>query len=110
MAEFTIDDVQKTIRDSFYVAVGLGVIAFQKAQVQRTELQQRVETNVAEAQRNAAETIKTIEERLEAVESRIDAVLDEVAERLPEQAAAALTQARTTAKETRSQLRSLAKI
>jgi hypothetical protein len=32
------DDVTKVLKDALYVSVGLGVIAFQKAQVQRQEL------------------------------------------------------------------------
>ena len=43
------EDARKILQDALYVSVGLGVIAFQKAQVQRVELQ------------------KTVEERLEAV-------------------------------------------
>ncbi len=42
MAEITIDDINRTLKDSFYVTVGLGVIAFQKAQVQRQELRKQV--------------------------------------------------------------------
>ena len=40
----TLDDIQKTVRDSVYVSIGLGVIAFQKAQVRRQELRKQVET------------------------------------------------------------------
>jgi len=42
VAEITIDDINRTLKDSFYVTVGLGVIAFQKAQVQRQELRKQV--------------------------------------------------------------------
>jgi hypothetical protein len=45
----SLDDIAKALQDAAYVGIGLGVIAFQKAQVQRVELQ------------------KTVEERLEAV-------------------------------------------
>ena len=37
------DDTTKVLKDALYVTVGLGVIAFQKAQVQRVELQKAVE-------------------------------------------------------------------
>ncbi len=107
MAEITIEDLQKTARDTFYVAVGLGVIAFQKAQVQRNELRKQVETNVTGAQQAIGDSVKTVEERLEAVEQRIDSVLDDVEERLPEQARTALSQARGAAKEARATLRGL---
>jgi hypothetical protein len=34
-----IEDVRRVLKDAVYVGVGLGVIAFQKAQVQRRELE-----------------------------------------------------------------------
>jgi len=107
VAEITIDDIQKTVRDSFYVTVGLGVIAFQKAQVQRQELRKQLEDGVGEAHSAVADSVKTVEERLEAVEHRIDAVLDDVEERLPAQARVVMSQARGVAKDTRAQIRSL---
>lgn len=105
--QITLDDLQKTARDSFYVTVGLGVIAFQKAQVQRQELRKQLEGGVGGAQQTVAESVKTVEERLEAVEQRIDAVLDDVEEKLPAQARLVMTQARTVAKDARQQLRLL---
>jgi len=35
-------DVRKTLTDSAYVAIGIGVLGFQQAQVRRRELQQRL--------------------------------------------------------------------
>lgn len=107
MTQITIDDIQKTVRDSFYVTVGLGVIAFQKAQVQRAELRKQLEEGVGGVQQAVNDSIKTVEERLEAVEEQIDAVLDDVEERLPEQARTTLSQARSSAKDARAQLRQL---
>ena len=108
MAEITIDDIQKTLKDGLYVSIGLGVIAFQKAQVQRQELRKQVESNVGVARVVVEDRVKTVEERLEAVEQRIDAVLDDVEERLPEQARSVMHQAREVAKDARTQLRQLA--
>jgi DNA-binding phage protein len=105
--QITREDLQKTARDSFYVTVGLGVIAFQKAQVQRQELRKQLEQGVGGAQQGVAESVKTIEERLEAVEQRLDAVLDDVEEKLPPQARLVMTQARGVAKDARQQLRIL---
>lgn len=104
MSAITLDDIQKTVKDSFYVTIGLGVIAFQKAQVQRQELQKQVEGNLGGARSLVTDGLKTIQERLEAVETRIDTVLDEVEGQLPEQARAVMHQARETAKDTRTQL------
>jgi ElaB/YqjD/DUF883 family membrane-anchored ribosome-binding protein len=102
-----LEDVQKAVRDSFYVTVGLGVIAYQKAQVQRQELRKQFEDTIGTAQQGLGETAKTVEERLEAVEHRIDEVLDDVEEKLPAQARQVLTQARTAAEDARQQLRQL---
>jgi hypothetical protein len=43
------EDATKTLKDALYVTVGLGVIAFQKAQVQRVELQKAVEERLKAA-------------------------------------------------------------
>jgi len=107
MADIKLDDIQKAVRDSFYVTVGLGVIAFQKAQVQRQELRKQLEGGIGEAQRNVSDSVKTVEERLEAVEHRIDEVLDDVEEKLPAQARLVMSQARSVAKDARQQLRVL---
>ena len=111
MTEISIDDISKTVKDSLYVTIGLGVIAFQKAQVQRQELQKQVEANLGSTRTALGSTrtvvgdsLKTIQERLEAVEGRIDGVLDDVEQQLPEQARSVMRQARDVAKDTRSQL------
>lgn len=41
------EDATKRLLDAVYVGVGLGVIAFQKAQVQRQELQKAVEERLS---------------------------------------------------------------
>ena len=104
MAEITIDDIGKTVKDSVYVTIGLGVIAFQKAQVRRQELRKQLESSTEGARSAAADHVRTVEERLGAVETRIDAVLDDVEERLPQQARTVMHQARETAKDARTQL------
>lgn len=43
MAEPNMSDVTSTLRDAAYVAVGFGVLAFQKAQVRRRELEKQFE-------------------------------------------------------------------
>ena len=49
MADLTLDTVTDTARDAFYVAVGAGVIAFQKLQVQRVELTKTLTAQLADA-------------------------------------------------------------
>lgn len=106
MAELRAEDLQKTVVDSFYVAVGLGVIAFQKAQVRRNELQKQFETNNGAAVEALTDTLKTVDERATAVEERIDAVLDDVATRLPAPVADVMKGVRAASKDARAQLRS----
>lgn len=104
MTEFSIDDISKTVKDSLYVTIGLGVIAFQKAQVQRQEFQKQVESNLGNTRTLVGDSLRTVQERLEAVEGRIDGVLDDVEQQLPEQARSVMRQARDVAKDTRTQL------
>ena len=118
-------DVRSTIKDAAYVGIGFGVLAFQKAQVQRQELRKRVESALGEAKGgfeklgdDVQDRIKLVEERLEALskqvdaaaddfEERLDKALDEVQNRLPEQARELFSKARTAGKDARSQVRQL---
>lgn len=58
------DDITKTLQDAIYVSIGLGVIAFQKLQVQRQELQKSLETATEDARSTIEDNLKLIEERL----------------------------------------------
>jgi hypothetical protein len=40
------NDPMRLLRDTFYVSVGFGVLAFQKAQVQRREIERAVRPSV----------------------------------------------------------------
>ena len=53
MARLQIDDVTNFAKDAAYVSVGLGVIAFQRLQVRRNELEKLV-----------GDRVKLVEERL----------------------------------------------
>jgi hypothetical protein len=108
-------DVTRLAKDALYVTVGLGVLAFQKAQVRRRELQERFAAQSAGARQPfesvaklVEERVRTLEERLEGVEERFDAVLDQIEQRLPEPARELSQQARKAAKQARGQMRQLA--
>lgn len=77
-------DVRKLVQDAAYVSVGVGVLAFQKAQVARREAQAILERQVKETR----ETAKGAQQRLEStvgdVRSRIEPLADQVQQRLPE--------------------------
>src|SRR5687767_2280470 len=86
------EDLTKLAKDAFYVSIGLAVIAFQKAQVQRQELRKQVSGQVDDAKaqlqslsKRFEDRVKVVEERLEGVESRFETLLDQRDERRAEQ-------------------------
>ena len=105
MPELTINDVTKTLKDAAYVAVGFGVLAVQRAQVRRRELEKRFEVSGGQLRDQLAKVADEVEERLEPVVEAVDAQLDQLEVYLPDQAKVFLRQARTTAKEAGAQLR-----
>ncbi len=119
----SITSVTKTAKDAAYVAVGLGVLGFQKAQVQRQELVQRLErqelvqrlassrTDWREQVKDARSEIGEQAKRLDTVVSTalaaVDTRLEPIEAKLPETARGLLTQARVQAHEVHAQLRDL---
>lgn len=87
MAEAT--DFTKTLSDAAYVAVGFGVIAFQKAQVRRRELEAQFGISGGQILEQVAKVAGDLEERL------------------PGEARELVSTARTTAKDAGAQLRTL---
>lgn len=107
-------DVNKTAQDAAYIAVGFGVIAFQRAQVLRQDLTKSVasdrtwlETQLGDLRGELAKLASRVEEALEPVAKELDSRLDEVEARLPEAARGLVSQARTQAKDAQAQVRSL---
>jgi len=92
-------DVTKTVKDAAYVTVGIGVLAFQKAQVGRRELTKQVETQLSE-------TGEQVQRLAKKVEQRIQPVLGQLEQTVPAQAKDLVKQARTAAKDLQGQLRS----
>lgn len=118
LPEVDLEDVAqkaaKLAKDAVYVTVGAGVLAFQRAQVQRREFQKAVDERVGAGReqvenvtKSFEDQIRLLDERVTALESRIDTVLDQVQGKLPEQAAELLQQAREAARNARSQVREL---
>jgi len=75
MPEITPDDVTKLAKDAFYVGVGAGVIAFQKAQVQRVELTKTVKAQAEVAKTEAGKLGDTAELLAADLKARIEALL-----------------------------------
>lgn len=57
-------DVRNAARDAAFISVGLGVLAFQRAQVRRREVQQQVEAQLAGTGEQLQKLTKEVEERL----------------------------------------------
>ena len=94
-------DLTKSLKDALYVAVGLGVLGFQRAQVRRVELTKQLDasrgqldTQLTEARTQIVKVARTLEERL-----------DEIEDKLPPQAKELVKQARLVAREAQDQLR-----
>ena len=114
MPNIEIDDITTVAKDALYVGVGLGVIAFQKAQVRRQDLKKTLNGQASDAKDQidtlstfVEDRIKVVEERLSEVEDRLAQILDQVELKLPEQAADLVKQARVVAKDARGQLNQL---
>lgn len=106
----TAEDLARVGKDAAYVAIGLGVVGVQKAQVARRELLKQLEDQksslsgpLGEARVQFGRAWKEFDKAVAQLIERADASIDPLAERLPGEVQAALKQAR----ETRDQVRSL---
>ncbi|MBV9410972.1 MAG: hypothetical protein JO148_05210 [Acidimicrobiia bacterium] len=90
-------EVTKTVKDAAYVTVGLGVLAFQKAQVARRDLTKQVETQLTQ-------TGEQVQKLSKKVEGRIQPVLGQLEQTVPLQAKDLVKQARTAAETLQGQV------
>jgi ElaB/YqjD/DUF883 family membrane-anchored ribosome-binding protein len=98
-------------RDAAYVAVGLGVLGYQRAQVQRVELQNRfskdfsLDQHLSGVRTELTKGVQQLDELLESATQFIETSIQPLEEQLP----AAVTQLRAKAfeqaREVRSQIR-----
>jgi hypothetical protein len=106
-------EVANLARDAVYVAVGLGVLGLQKAQVQRNELGDRVagdrslEDLFAEARNALHAGVRQLDEFVETAISCIESTLQPIEEQLPAPAKDVAGRARNQARELRGQVREL---
>ena len=98
-------------RDAAYVAVGLGVLAYQRAQVQRVELQKRLQKDLPLDQRiddvrqGVAKGFRQIDDLAESAVQFVESTLQPIEERLPSSVTQVTTKAREQAREVRIQIR-----
>jgi len=98
-------------RDAAYVAVGLGVLGYQRAQVQRVELQSRLSQDLALDQRiddvrhGVAKGFQQIDELAESAAHFVETTLQPLEEKLPPTVTQLTSRAREQAREVRTQIR-----
>ncbi len=98
-------------RDAAYVAVGLGVLAYQRAQVQRVELQKRLQQDlpldqrIGDVRQGVAKGFRQIDDLAESAVQFVESTLQPIEERLPASVTQVTTKAREQAREVRIQIR-----
>jgi hypothetical protein len=79
MPDNKVDDLTKIAKDAAYVTVGLGVIAFQKLQVQRRELEKRLKGQTADVSDQLEGISKLVTDRVKLVEERVQGLVGRAA-------------------------------
>ncbi len=115
--------ITDNLRDAAYIAIGMGVIGVQRAQVRREEIRkqfteqrtsfegrvndarQTFETRGAEAVKLVGDLVKQADAAVEPVIKAVEERIDGVVELLPEQAKPAVKQARQAQKDARQTVR-----
>jgi hypothetical protein len=98
-------------RDAAYVAVGLGVLAYQRAQVQRVELQKRlqkdlpIDQRIGDVRQGVAKGFRQIDDLAESAVQFVESTLQPIEDRLPTTVTQVTTRAREQAREVRIQIR-----
>ena len=116
-------NITDNLRDAAYIAIGMGVIGVQRAQVRREEIRKQFseQTSVLEGRVNearqafearGAEVVKAVGDLVKQTDARVEPLLKAVEERidtavalLPEPAKPVVNQAREAAKDARQQVR-----
>jgi hypothetical protein len=99
-------------RDVAYVAVGLGVLGFQRAQVQRVELQQKLsnkdfslEQHLGQVRSGVSKGFQQIDDLAETAAKFVETTVQPLEEKLPPAVTQLTTMARDQAREVRTQIR-----
>jgi len=108
------EGITRGTRDVVYVAVGLGVLGFQRAQVRRQELSRRLsdpkstfEGRFSAVRGELAKPLLAVDDALEQVIGRFEASFERIEDRLPAQARDLVVQIRTRSREAREHIRNL---
>jgi hypothetical protein len=100
------------LRDAAYIAIGMGVIGFQRAQTRRQDLRKQFaeqrsafETRGSEVVKLLSEAVKQADARLSPVVDALEAQVDTVVDRLPAQAKSLIEPAHQASTDARQQIR-----
>jgi hypothetical protein len=104
MRSISVDDIPRMVEDTVYTAVGLGVLGFQRVQVQRQQLKRSLSSSYGEAREAFDERLELVEERLADIDDRFDAAYGSVEPQLPPAARDAARQAIDLAREARGKV------
>jgi len=109
------DDPLAALKDAAYVAVGFGVLGFQRAQVRRVELarklkeeRKRLEDQGGGPTSQLTALLAELDQRIDPVVAGMDEALDQVEGRVPESARPVVQECRTLVHQAREELRRLA--
>jgi hypothetical protein len=94
-------------RDAAYVTVGLGVLGYQRLQVHRTELQNRLtaDDRFDGVRDGVAKGVRQIDDLAESATQFVETTLQPLEEKLPAQVTQLTNKAREQSREVRSQIR-----
>jgi hypothetical protein len=107
------NEVTTLARDAAYVAVGLGVLGLQKAQVQRVELQNKLagdlglEERLADVRTAVTSGVQHLDSIVEVAVQLVESTLQPLEEQLPPTARELAEKAHAQVREVQSQLRHL---
>ncbi len=98
-------------RDAAYVAVGLGVLGYQRVQVQRVELQSKLsqdfslDQRIDDVRQGVSKGFQQIDDLAESATQFVETTLQPIEEKLPASVTQVTTKAREQAREVRAQIR-----
>ncbi len=105
------NDVATVAKDAAYVVVGLGVLGFQKAQVQRNEFKNKLaaeslDERVADLRAALLKSVTQVDELVEQAFTYLETHLEPLEDQLPPTAREIAQRTHTQAREVRGQIRS----
>ena len=98
-----LDSILDKARRGLTTSVGLGVLVFQNAQVQRRELSKAAPRALQELSEAVGDRLKTIGEKLADLDERADDIFDDIEQRLPDPLRAPVRQVHVAVRDLRSQ-------